>query len=222
MSDHDPQLCEIDGCLECMPGPDQLDERAIRADERARLVRELEGAGLSAAAPPVGGGCETRCPRCNSPEPHLHPAVQFEGEVQPCNDSWHGQHAGGTVFNADRTVRHGLGAPASDGEGRAAAGGVELIAAERCRQVQVEGYDEAHDDAHAHDEMAQAAAAYAWPSDLSTRDGRRVHRSLLWPWHGDGSWKPGDRVGELVKAGALIAAEIDRLLRVRELTKETR
>jgi len=31
----------------------------------------------------------TRCPRCNSPAPHLHPAVQFEGEVGTCIDDFH-------------------------------------------------------------------------------------------------------------------------------------
>jgi len=30
-----------------------------------------------------------RCPRCNSPEPHLHPAMQFEGEVQTCLHEYH-------------------------------------------------------------------------------------------------------------------------------------
>jgi hypothetical protein len=29
------------------------------------------------------------CPTCNSPQPKLHPAVQWEGEVQPCADQWH-------------------------------------------------------------------------------------------------------------------------------------
>lgn len=30
-----------------------------------------------------------RCPTCNSPSPELHPAVQWEGEVQICHDDWH-------------------------------------------------------------------------------------------------------------------------------------
>ena len=30
-----------------------------------------------------------RCPRCDSPQPHLHPAVQWEGEVHICPHEWH-------------------------------------------------------------------------------------------------------------------------------------
>jgi hypothetical protein len=30
-----------------------------------------------------------RCPRCDSPKPHLHPAVQAGGEVQPCPHEFH-------------------------------------------------------------------------------------------------------------------------------------
>lgn len=30
-----------------------------------------------------------RCPTCNSPSPRLHPAVQFEGEVERCSDAYH-------------------------------------------------------------------------------------------------------------------------------------
>lgn len=32
--------------------------------------------------------CPT-CPTCGSPAPHRHPAVQHEGEVQPCRDPFH-------------------------------------------------------------------------------------------------------------------------------------
>lgn len=31
----------------------------------------------------------TRCPKCTSPAPHLHPAVQHEGEVNVCADEFH-------------------------------------------------------------------------------------------------------------------------------------
>lgn len=30
-----------------------------------------------------------RCPQCDSPAPHLHPAVQYEGEVSTCTDEFH-------------------------------------------------------------------------------------------------------------------------------------
>lgn len=32
-----------------------------------------------------------KCPRCESPAPHLHPAIQFDGEVQPCTHKYHKQ-----------------------------------------------------------------------------------------------------------------------------------
>lgn len=86
-------------------------------------------------------------------------------------------------------------------------GGAGLIAQERRRQVESEGWDAGHDDAHNQGEMAKAAAAYALVSYGS------AHAYEYWPWHADW-WRPTDRIGTLVKAGALIAAEIDRLQRV--------
>lgn len=85
--------------------------------------------------------------------------------------------------------------------------GVTLIADERVRQAEQEGFTPAHDDQHASGSLALAAAIYAWPD-------RPALLVSQWPY-GQSWWKPSpdDRVKELVKAGALIAAEIDRLLR---------
>lgn len=82
--------------------------------------------------------------------------------------------------------------------------GAELIAAERERQVAAEGWTPQHDAGHADGVLARAAACYAIPA--------RLRRLDLWPWESR-YWKPSpdDRVRELVKAGALLAAEIDRL-----------
>lgn len=100
--------------------------------------------------------------------------------------------------------------------------GIELIAAERKRQVQVEGWTPEHDDEHHGGDMAAAAACYVSFSAASeqVRDHLRDNGMSAWPWALKW-WKPSpgdaphDRIRELVKAGALIAAEIDRLNRLR-------
>ncbi len=92
--------------------------------------------------------------------------------------------------------------------------GWELIAAERNRQVGREGWTAEHDDEHTNGELAQSAACYAWPPP------RPLWVKQEWPWarkwwkpeHGSAKDGP-DRIRTLVKAGALIAAEIDRLQR---------
>lgn len=88
---------------------------------------------------------------------------------------------------------------------------LELIAAERKRQIVSEGWTPAHDDQHVHGELSKAAACYA---NSSLKEG---HSNIPydWPWSKDW-WKPtpDDRIRELVKAGALIVAEIDRISRV--------
>jgi hypothetical protein len=88
--------------------------------------------------------------------------------------------------------------------------GVEMIAAERRRQIEQEDWKPTHDDTHEGEELARAAAIYAMPDHIR----RSEEIVTLWPWELDW-WKPTphDRVRELIKAGALIAAEIDRLLR---------
>lgn len=97
--------------------------------------------------------------------------------------------------------------------------GAELITIERERQMSEEGWTAEHDDLHDKSELARVAAIYALPVKY-----RRLHYVELWPmsWSWEW-WKPTsrNRIKELTKAGALIAAEIDRLqrLEVQDATK---
>ena len=87
--------------------------------------------------------------------------------------------------------------------------GAGLIAAERERQVTAEGWTPEHDDRHKKGELIQAAVAYA----RVDRWNARRHPFPSWPWDANW-WKPSDDpVRNLVRAGALIAAEIDRIQR---------
>lgn len=92
--------------------------------------------------------------------------------------------------------------------------GVARVTAERLRQVEVEEWTPEHDDKHDREELAWAAAVYTLPSYV--REVILSENPGLWPW--DSEWyKPSsDRIRELEKAGALIAAEIDRLKRETE------
>src|SRR5690348_10058179 len=106
--------------------------------------------------------------------------------------------------------------------------GIELIADERARQISGEGWTAEHDDGHKAGEIAMAAAVYASPEPIYVHGIRVVPansaRGLAdcyqydfkekkgywdaWPWH-DGWLKRTNRIRDLTKAGALIAAEID-------------
>lgn len=87
--------------------------------------------------------------------------------------------------------------------------GATLIAQERARHLYAEGWTDVHDDRYEDHELTDAAACYI----LSSKVVDHVLRPPQgWPW-GESWWKPTTEVRDLVKAGALIAAEIDRLQR---------
>lgn len=78
------------------------------------------------------------------------------------------------------------------------------VLAERQRQISAEGWTPEHDDQYQGDELALAAICYAkvtGPGGSSPTE---------WPWPEDW-WKPSDNRRNLVKAGALLIAEIERL-----------
>ncbi len=90
------------------------------------------------------------------------------------------------------------------------------VLVERHRQISSEGWTPEHDDQHTAGEIASAGAAYALASTLYHADPYAGVLSI-WPWS-RGWLKPTNPRSDLVKAGALILAEIERLDRIEKGT----
>lgn len=80
------------------------------------------------------------------------------------------------------------------------------VLAERQRQISAEGWTPEHDDKFTNGALSLAAGTYALHGPLPTHG----NVPLTWPWDHDG-WKPSTPRRNLVKAGALILAEIERM-----------
>lgn len=99
--------------------------------------------------------------------------------------------------------------------------GIELIAEERQRQIDVEGYNEQHDSQHLTSELVYAAIAYIESAKVgincveigNTNENEIMRRKTEMGRYYPFGWnfKPSTDIRDLVKAGALIAAAIDRL-----------
>lgn len=102
---------------------------------------------------------------------------------------------------------------------------LDEIAVERRRQIEVEGWTAEHDEWHDGGELARAAGCYAlhagargaW-SESSYRNSAPLYHDTIegrepWPFSSDW-WKPTNPRRDLIKAGALILAEIERLDRL--------
>jgi hypothetical protein len=98
---------------------------------------------------------------------------------------------------------------------------IDDIAAERKRQIDVEGWNTKHDDEHDDRSLAMAAALYASPRDdlvVIELNPDGVKWIDPWPWYEiygkRSAWdkrKKHDQRRRLVVAGALILAEIERI-----------
>jgi hypothetical protein len=118
--------------------------------------------------------------------------------------------------------------------------GAELIAEERRRQIEKEGWTAEHDDEHTKGEMALVAALYASPIQLFKKKEQDGNISFIdpWPWYeliemtryesqggiecvkARDKRKKHSRKRTLIIAGALIAAEIDRIQRCKKTIKQ--
>ncbi len=84
--------------------------------------------------------------------------------------------------------------------------GAADVLAERRRQIESEGFNAIHDDTYGESEkLVHAAVCYA----VADGDAGAV-ASTLWPWSLSW-WRPKSKRRNLVRAAALIIAEIDRM-----------
>ena len=85
--------------------------------------------------------------------------------------------------------------------------GLDLVWDERMRQISEEDWTASHDDSHRGGELAEFACYYAYPAEGI------ITSPFRFEWNKRGK----DTIRNLVKAGALICAEIDRLQREQAL-----
>lgn len=212
-------------------------EKAATLDPSGGDCERCKGSGRGAPDNSVDGPVGTDCPCCNgtgkmpaSPPSGEQGEEDWPGEITLGRLQAPGDRASGPHILLDgtepptqnwQTCRY---VPAAD-TSKEEQSGVELIAAERARQVSEEGWTPDHDDRHDSGEMVWAAECYLNPgAHVSTAKSAAPEG---WPWERD-AWKPvcssggpesmgkittADTIRNLTKAGALIAAEIDRLLR---------
>lgn len=119
-----------------------------------------------------------------------------QGEIYPCKPD---------IF--ERTYEDAESVPPQNG--------CCLIAVERAQQVIDKGWTPEHDDSHQRGELVDAALSYIRAA-VNVGHPAMKNPPAEWPWDAE-SWNPSfsNRVLNLIKAGALIAAEIDRLLRLK-------
>ena len=90
------------------------------------------------------------------------------------------------------------------------------IADERARQIGAEGWTPEHDDSHTAGELLRAAVCYAQHPITHPMARQQLGPGKpcdLWPWEPT-AWKPKNDRHDLIRATALIVAEIERLDRL--------
>lgn len=87
------------------------------------------------------------------------------------------------------------------------------VLAERQRQIEVEGWTPAHDDTHDRGELAGAGSAYAMSAAAALRTRSPAPITTPPPFFPFAAeyWKPTTARRDLIKAAALLLAEIERL-----------
>lgn len=194
----------------------------------AELLATRESAALAAAREAAVGKERERCIRaCERVLADMQRGVREAKNDATALDWHHRAKAARACVDALRPrPAPGEGEPNSQASLDGSADAIAMIAEERARQIAKLGYTAEHDDEHGDGAIAWAAACYAAPERIFVKDETIIGVRFRdpFPWSGDARMRKGNvvapekaslltRIGLLVKAGALIAAEIDRLLR---------
>jgi hypothetical protein len=187
--------------------------------EPVAIPNECVATGRSCSFTWHGPNGERQCEPCGDT-----PAAQAGDAQTTCNCRWVGDKLVQqcTLHEAWRDAIHDWSQRAKTAEAALAARGqagdertqaVQDVLAERCRQIEAEGWTTEHDDEHGDGSMARAAACYALHAGgVPGEDRFPAGSTLFWPREWARSWwKPKDARHNLIRAGALILAEIERL-----------
>lgn len=180
---------------------DEISNLRNQLDARRELLKLRE-------ASTAGGAQEIRL--LGEPvEPYELP--ENEGATRTV-DWWKGYEAAQLRATENRATQLQRGAQAVADALHQQATGATLIAWERQRQLADKGWSPSHDDEHTEAELAAAAECYLEAyQGIVYPTGRP---SSVWPFEAE-AWKPSEKnIDNLIRAGALIAAEIDRLRRL--------
>lgn len=189
-------------------------EYAYTAPQPPAAAQETEG------GPPGSGGWQSHAEAMERERDHYRQRAQTMYEHQQ-GQVWYWQDDGGdhlesmvnslpVVIRADQ-LRGLLSQPAVTAEAvDALTQAARDVLAERQRQISAEGWTPEHDDEHDTGQMAAAASCYALLAEAGPHLASQRARPAHWPWSLKW-WKPGGTRRMLVKAGALILAEIERL-----------
>lgn len=179
---------------------DQMEEDGTRLAKTVGEFLDVDVGEWSSANNPILAATDAL--ESHTPAPAADPAeipAIMSGDYVPGKRGWMMRKDGGIVINASHDVT----------------AAVVDVRAERRRQITEKGWTVEHDDEHACGEIASLAAFYAMPAGVrdwlatDTGYGATFGQAIL-----PAGWsaKVGDdRRRELVKAGALILAEIERL-----------
>lgn len=93
---------------------------------------------------------------------------------------------------------------------------LDEIGLERARQIDKEGFDVDHDDRHSDGSLPMAAMCYCMAASVAARTNpseeqyKTTPKAEFWPWSLLW-WKPKNPRRDLIRAAALIVAEVERL-----------